>query len=204
MQFTQQKKELAILTVEKKTVLGIVGSPRKGGNTETLVDSVLAGASEYGAVPEKIILHDMNISPCRACNSCQKTGKCIQQDDMDILVDLMHKCDVWVLGTPIYWWGPSAQFKAFVDRWYGLDQRLFQEKQIVLTVPMGGENSNLARHTVGMMKEICSYLGMKLVETVIAAGMNGKNSVKENRRILEDCRTAGLRVMRNILSRHRQ
>jgi len=200
MQFTEQKKDFAHFPNERKTVLGIIGSPRRGGNTETLVDSVLAGASEYGAVSEKIILHGMNIAPCRACNSCQKTGKCIQEDDMGILVDLMQRSDVWVLGTPIYWWGPSAQFKAYVDRWYGLDQRLFQGKRIVLTIPMGGGNSHYARHTVGMIKDICNYLGMELIETVIAPGMNGKNSVKENVRFLENGRTAGMRAMRTFLA----
>ncbi len=200
MQFTEQKKGFASLSDDKKTVLGVVGSPRRGGNTETLVDSVLAGAAEYGAVSEKVFLHDMKIAPCRACNSCQKTGKCIQQDDMDILLDLMQRSDVWVFGTPVYWWGPTAQFKAFVDRWYGLDQRLFQGKRIVLTVPMGGGNSHYARHIVGMMKDVCNYLGMELIETVVATGMNGKNSVRENTRILENGRTAGLKVMRTFLS----
>ena len=65
---------------EGKSILGIVGSPRKGGNTDTLVDTVLAGAAECGAVSEKIILQELSIAPCRACNYCKKHGKCIQDD----------------------------------------------------------------------------------------------------------------------------
>ncbi|PNX53175.1 MAG: hypothetical protein BV458_05885 [Thermoplasmata archaeon M9B2D] len=191
MQSIKQKKGFEQRTSCSKTILGIVGSPRRGANTETLVDSVLAGAAEYGAVSEKVFLHDMKIAPCRACNSCQKTGKCIQQDDMEILVDLMQRCDVWVFGTPIYWWGPSAQFKAFVDRWYGIDQRIFQGKQIILTIPMGGRDDHYARHTVGMFKDICNYLGMECLEVVVAPGMTGIRSAQENYRLIETAKDAG-------------
>lgn len=180
---------------EGKSILGIVGSPRKGGNTETLVDTMLAGATECGAVSEKIILQELSITPCRACNHCKNTGKCIQDDDMELLIELMEKSDIWVLGTPIYWWGPSAQFKAFIDRWYGVDQRIFQGKRIILTISMGGGNEHYARHTIGMFKDICNYLGMTYVETIVASGMNSKNSVQESASTLESARTAGIRIM---------
>ncbi|MFW9966675.1 MAG: flavodoxin family protein [Candidatus Thorarchaeota archaeon] len=174
-------------------VLGIVGSPRKGGNTEILVDEVLAGAIEAGAEAAKATLRNLNISPCRACNSCQATGKCVQQDDMEQVLRLMEKSDVWVLGTPIYWWGPSAQFKAFLDRWYGLDQTIFQGKRVILAIPMGGGNAHYARHTVGMFEEICRYLGMEHIESIIAPGMNGRGSVRESLNTIQNAREAGMR-----------
>ncbi|MFW9793856.1 MAG: flavodoxin family protein [Candidatus Thorarchaeota archaeon] len=195
MQSTKQQTGYEHIDSCEKTILGIVGSPRRGGNTETLVDTVIAGAAECGAASAKVILHELSIAPCRACNSCHRDGKCIQEDDMEMLIDLMEKSDVWVFGTPIYWWGPSAQFKAFIDRWYGLDQRIFQGKQVILTIPMGGGNDHYARHTVGMFKDICNYLGMTCVETVVAPGMNGRTAVRENSRILESARTAGMKVM---------
>jgi multimeric flavodoxin WrbA len=180
---------------ENKHVLGIVGSPRRGGNTEILVDTILASAIEQGAMSEKVILNELDIAPCQACNACQRMGSCIHNDDMKKLVLLMKKSDIWVLGTPIYWWGPTAQFKLFVDRWYGIDQRIFQGKKIIAAIPMGGGDDHYARHTIGMLKDICHYLGMKYLETVIAAGMNGKSSVRENVRILETARAAGIRIM---------
>jgi multimeric flavodoxin WrbA len=114
---------------------------------------------------------------------------------MEQLVDLMKKSDVWVLGTPIYWWGPTAQFKAFIDRWYGVDQREFQGKQIITAIPMGGGDDHYARHTIGMIKDICNYLGMDYIETVIAPGMNGRGSVRESNRAIESARAAGMRIM---------
>lgn len=195
MQTTRQQTELEQITSDSKNILGIVGSPRRGGNTETLVDSVLAGAMECGATSIKVILSEMRIAPCRACNSCRKNNTCVQDDDMRTIIELMEKSDIWVLGTPIYWWGPSAQFKAFIDRWYGVDQTIFQGKQVILTIPMGGGNDHYARHTVGMFKDICNYLGMTCIETVVAPGMNGRTAVRENSFILASARAAGIKAM---------
>lgn len=187
--------KLIMVPYENKYVLGIVGSPRRGGNTETLVDTILASVVEQGASSEKIVLNELDIAPCQACNVCKRTGSCIHEDDMEKVLISMEKSDVLILGTPIYWWGPTAQFKTFVDRWYGVNQRLFQGKEIIAVIPMGGRDDHYARHTIGMIKDICNYLGMKFVETVLAPGMNGRSSVRENSRTLESARAAGMRIM---------
>ena len=73
------RKVKIVEKITVKRILGIVGSPRRGGNTEILVDEVLAGAEEVGAFTEKIILNELNITPCQACDGCQKTGKCVHK-----------------------------------------------------------------------------------------------------------------------------
>ena len=90
------------MTKERKHVLGIVGSPRRQGNTEILVDEVLAGAAENAALTHKVILSELDIAPCKACEVCTRTGKCVHQDDMSDLLTQMFESDVWVLGTPVY------------------------------------------------------------------------------------------------------
>ena len=67
--------------MSKNKVLGIVGSPKRGANTDTLVEQVLKGAEEAGAVTEKLSIAEMDIKPCTACNACQNTGKCVIEDD---------------------------------------------------------------------------------------------------------------------------
>ena len=112
---------------------------------------------------------------------------------MEELVTKIKNSDALILGTPVYWWGPTAQFKAFLDRWYGIDQTVFQDKRIILAIPMGGGNSYYARHTVGMFEEICKYLGMNHVESIIASGMNGRGSVRESLITIQNAREAGAR-----------
>jgi multimeric flavodoxin WrbA len=176
-------------------VLGIVGSPRRGGNTEILVDEVLAGAEEGGAFIEKIILNDLKIKPCQACNSCYKTGNCAQDDDMANLLIRMEKSQIWVLGTPIYWWGPTAQFKTFLDRWYHPKHQNFTNKRVILVIPLGGELEQYARHAIGMFEDIFKYLSIELYEKVIAPGFNKRGEVRNNSEILKKAHNAGFKAI---------
>ena len=68
-------------------VLGISGSPRRNGNSELLIREFMRGAEAGGHKTKLVILSELKISPCTSCGSCQKTGKCIIDDDMQ----LMHK-----------------------------------------------------------------------------------------------------------------
>ncbi|NHJ87964.1 MAG: flavodoxin family protein [Asgard group archaeon] len=181
-------------TKNKPLVLGIVGSPRKNGNTELLVDEVLAGAKEAGAETKKIILNDLKISPCQACNNCLKIKKCIIEDDMASLVELMEKSAIWVWGTPVYWWGPSAQFKAFIDRWYGVSRDIFTDKKIILTIPLAA-SEYYARYTVGMLEDIIPYRNAILFETIVASGVGARGSVKNKPEYLIKARKAGRRAI---------
>ncbi len=173
-----------------KRVMGIVGSPRRGGNTETLVDEVLRGAEEAGGLTEKVILNELEIAPCQACDACGKTGQCVQQDDMPALLEQMQRSQVWVLGTPVYWWGPTAQFKAFLDRWYGVGRATFAGRRVILTIPLGG-GASYARHAVGILTDVVDYLGIELVATVLAPGAHGPGAVRGHADVLAKARRAG-------------
>jgi hypothetical protein len=76
---------------DHKWVLGIVGSPRRHGNTEMLVNEALRGAEEADASVEKVILSKLDVGPCRACDACRKTGECVQRDDMPALLEQMER-----------------------------------------------------------------------------------------------------------------
>ena len=101
-------------------ILGFMGSPRIGGNTDILLDRALAGAKDAGAEVEKVILAQLEISPCDDCEGCEPEGECILADDMTALYEKIYQADGIILATPIYWWGPTAQIKTFLDRWYAM------------------------------------------------------------------------------------
>lgn len=177
---------------KRKRVLGIVGSPRRNGNTEVIVDEVLAGAEESGASIHKVILSELDISPCRACEVCTKTGTCFYQDDMTDLLSLMFESDVWVLGTPVYWWGPTAQFKTFLDRWYGVNERKqFEGKSVILAIPLGGSREYAYGPTIDIMERVMKYLKMKHEETILAPRVMKKGSIRNYPEILIAAKNAG-------------
>ena len=103
-------------------VLGISCSPRRGGNTEILVGEALAGAKDYGADVELVLLCDKNITPCDGCDSCTTTGKCRIEDDMQALYSKLLEADGVIFGTPVYFWSVTAQAKILIDRSYAFRQ----------------------------------------------------------------------------------
>jgi len=101
-------------------ILGIVCSPRKGGNTEILVREALEGARESGSETELILVADKNITPCDGCGACLKNGICKIKDDMQEIYQQLKLADGVIFGTPVYFINVSAQAKAVMDRTYAL------------------------------------------------------------------------------------
>ena len=100
-------------------ITGIVGSPRKNKNSDTLVQKALEGCQYQGALVEKIYLKNLDISPCQAHKPQDGKG-CVIHDDMDILYKVFEDADGLVLGTPVYYNSVSAQMKLMIDRSYCL------------------------------------------------------------------------------------
>jgi multimeric flavodoxin WrbA len=113
-------------------VLAFAGSPRRHGNSETLLDWVLdAMIAEPGVVIEKVALDEANINPCRGCNACEKLNKCVQRDGMDIYHDKIVEADIILLSSPIYCMGIASQAKALIDR-----AQVFRSRKYVLRLPI--------------------------------------------------------------------
>lgn len=103
-------------------VLGIAGSPRRGGNTELLLDAALDGARREGAEVRKVVLTDLVFSGCTSCDGCRDGQRCVLDDDLQEVYGLIDEADAIVLASPIYFEGLSSQMKAMIDRgqlfWY--------------------------------------------------------------------------------------
>jgi len=100
-----------------KKIVVLSGSPRKGGNSDTLCDQFMLGAKESGNDVEKITLRDKKINYCTGCYSCEgKGGSCIHKDDMAAILDKMITADVLVMATPVYFYTMDAQMKTLIDR----------------------------------------------------------------------------------------
>ncbi len=97
-------------------ILGIAGSPRRGGNTELLLDKVLEGASKNDANIEKIVVRNLKISPCIECDNCFTAGECIIDDDMQSIYPKLLETDRLVFASPIFFMGITGWVKAMVDR----------------------------------------------------------------------------------------
>jgi len=100
----------------KMKVAGISGSPRKGGNTECLVNECLDEFSRNGWDTCKIYLSELTINPCRGCETCVETGVCVINDDGAAAFAQIADCDALIIGSPVYYRNVTAQLKALFDR----------------------------------------------------------------------------------------
>lgn len=115
-------------------VLAIAGSPRRHGNSETLLDWVLDEMRNEGDVlVEKIALDEADVNPCKGCNACEILNKCVQRDGMDVLGPKVTECNVMVVSAPIFCMGINAQTKAMIDRF-----QVFRSRKYVLKLPVVG------------------------------------------------------------------
>jgi multimeric flavodoxin WrbA len=97
-------------------ILGISGSPRRGGNTEIIINEALNVATAEGADVALIRLSDYQLTPCTACGTCFDTKQCTIQDDAETLYQQILNADGVILGSPSYFQGITAQMKTFIDR----------------------------------------------------------------------------------------
>ena len=98
------------------TVMGIAGSPRRNGNSTTLLRSVLKGAESKGARTEIVHLNDLVFKGCQGCKTCSPGGHCVVKDALTPLFAALKLADIWVLASPIYFDGICGQVKQFFDR----------------------------------------------------------------------------------------
>jgi len=101
-------------------VMAICGSPRKG-NTEWMLQRVLESAAAEGAETELVLLRNLDIRMCKGCMTCEvgdsgKPGTCAIKDEMEPILKRMREADVFVFGTPVYFYMLSGLLKNFMDR----------------------------------------------------------------------------------------
>ena len=145
-------------------ILGIASSPRKGGNSQTLVKHILSGAREAGSKTELVRLCDLDIQPCTGCTSCKGGEGCVIADDMDGLCKKMADADAVVFGSPVYWFRLNAQAYPFIDRFYALIKPDFTSdfpkgRKIVLALTCGGVGPEVLNPINEYVKTVFKFLG---------------------------------------------
>ena len=114
-------------------MIAIYGSPRRKGNTATLLDQAVAGATSRGAQVEKVVLRDLKLSPCLEIYGCRKEGRCVIKDEFPPLGEKMLAADAIMLASPIFFYAVSAHTKIMMDRC----QSLWVKKHWIEKKPFG-------------------------------------------------------------------
>lgn len=109
-------------------VVGLQGSPRIEGNTNFLLETYLSEVQKLGGRTIRIDIARKKIAPCIECGHCDRFGCCSINDDMQQMYTLLWQADLIVLATPVFFYGPTAQAKALIDRTQTLWARKYIHK----------------------------------------------------------------------------
>jgi multimeric flavodoxin WrbA len=189
--------------IEMAEILAVIGSPRKGGNTDILVSKIAEGAQAAGAQVETVGLGELQIRECDGCHACWRGRPCSKDDDMRLLYPKIAASETIILGTPVYWYGPTALMKAFIDRFvYFNDEAnrpMVRGKRAVVAIVLEETHEQTWRPVVEFFEKSLEYLEMQLAGTIIVAGVGKKGEIREHPQRLEDAYHLGSTLAREVL-----
>lgn len=171
-------------------VIGILCSPRRGANSDTMVTAALAGAADKRAQTKTFAINEMNIKGCQACMYCKTHDGCAVQDDMQLIHKELADADAVVIGSPVYMWQYPAQAKLFIDRLYCYLNPDFTAKMQIpalLLISQGNDNPDMF---VESLKKT-GFIGLSIKDMIIAANAKQEDYVSKQPDLLERIKRAG-------------
>ena len=192
-----------------KKVLGIGGSPRKGGNSDILLRRILKGAKDNGAAIEEIQLRDYQFQPCIGCERCRRDKRCTGlQDGMQLIYPKIEGAMGLVLISPVYSYNMTALMKSFIDRLYSFyhfdDERpgywysRLGDQGRKAIISFVGEQAGLEEGGMNLaletMRRSIEALGHEIIGELQVLGIFHKGKVREHSQILEQAEDLGRRL----------
>ena len=185
--------------------IAFLGSPRKDGNTDLLLQEAIKGIESSGLSVKTYRLNLMNIKPCQNCGGCEETGECIINDDMAEINRDIRSVDRVILASPVFFFSLSAQSKTMIDRC----QSFWCEKYLLKKTIPGGEygRKGLLLLVGGMKKEIgieCSEntaraffrtISVPEHNTLSYLGVDAKGAILEHPTALREAFEAGKKLV---------
>lgn len=190
-------------------LLGIYGSPRKAGNTDLMLDAFMEGATVAGAQTERIYVRNLQIEGCLACGACDKSGACVQKDEMARVYPLLEAAQRIVVASPIYFYGVTGQLKLLIDR----SQAVYMKRE--LTVKQGG-NAAAGESRKGFLLSAGATRGKRLFECAVLTAqyffdalnveyagdlcfreIEERDAIRRHSTALDECRAAGSNFVMN-------
>jgi len=177
-------------------VAAFLGSPRAGGNTDTLAAAVLEGAREAGCDIESHALRRLTIHPCTGCERCWEDERpCVFADSAAELYGAIARADSLLFATPVYWYGPTAIMKAFIDRLVVFNRPqgrpLIEGKAAVLVSAWEEQGFEASDPLVRLFELSFRYLGLRFIDRLLVDGCGPKGAALQKPLALKRAREIG-------------
>lgn len=180
-------------------LLGIAGSPRRGGNSDLMLDAALQGAEAAGIETRRVVVADADVGWCRGCNGCFRDGHCIRHDGMDAIYPMLDEAAGFVVATPVFFASVPAVLKSLLDRFqpyyarrYVLHQPAGEAKRpAALLISAGGGDPYGHECAEAPVRSAFAVLGVEVVGIVTAVPVDHPGDVLGRQKTLDACRLLG-------------
>jgi multimeric flavodoxin WrbA len=187
--------------------LAIYGSPRKGGNTDLLLNETVRGMIGAGAEVEEIFLRDLQFSPCLEIYGCEKDGRCVLKDDMEKVYPRLIGMDCLAIASPVFFYAVSAHTKAFIDRcqcfWAGkylLKKPIAQGRmrKAVFIAVGGSKGEKIFDGPLLTIKYLFNVLDCELFKTLLYRQIDRKGDIAHHPSALKDAYELGKELITSL------
>ena len=190
-------------------IVAIYGSPRRKGNTSSLLGRSVAGARSVGADVQEFVLRDLKVSPCLELYHCKKAGECSIKDDFQTVRDAALQAGALMLASPIFFYSVTAHTKMFMDRF----QSLWVKKYLIDEVPFGQwtptrkglfisvgatKGKKLFEGTLLSIKYFFDTLDMELWKSLLYRGLDEAEDVQQHPDYLDEAFAAGRELAEDV------
>jgi multimeric flavodoxin WrbA len=170
-------------------ILAFNGSPRRNGNTSTLVQAILEGARDVGADTRHVVLDELDLKGCQGCLTCrQNPGVCRREDGLSPYLEALPSTDAVVVGCPVYMYHVSGQMKLLVDRLYsfyvhlpdgGYTSALPSGKRLAVVTSQGHPDGARFERTLRWLRGMVGGLGMELVGEITHVDSHDRPAIRD-------------------------
>jgi len=197
-------------------ILAILGSPRREGNTQAVLEVVLQGAQHAGAETATIQLSRLKeFSGCMECFACQKHADepaCAVKDDFHPIIDRVLESQTIVWATPVFCWSPSWLLKKAMDRFYcmfkmrkdGEIRSLLTGRGHAAVISSGGTANDGADLVTETCRRLADFSGGRWLGAFIADQVQNPNAIRADEELVERARRFGWQLASQIGSGARE
>ena len=175
-------------------IVVLVGSMRKGGNTDLLAQAFAEGAGKDNTV-EIVSVADYKVNPCIGCNSCftREGNQCFQKDDMAEIYKKLKVADIMVIASPVYFYGISAELKAIVDRLHTPMRNGFQVKKLAMLLVRAATLPELFDAIKLQYQLVLNFFHLEDAGMVLVRGVKDIGDIKSTK-ALEEAYKLGISI----------
>ncbi len=195
--------------MQKPQIVALYGSPRRKGNTATLLKRAIEGARDGGADVEEFMLRDLKLSPCLEIYGCLQAGECAIKDDFQVVRDKILAAQGLILASPVFFYTVSSHTKILMDRFQSLwvkkywvdkiaaDQQVLKRKGLFISVG-ATKGKKLFDGMLLTIKYFFDVLDMQLWKALLYRQLDFQDDVLKHPEYLEEAYDAGKRFARVI------